>query len=412
MGWNGERWSTWLLVALVLTAASVPIQLHKTYSIIPAHWSDFASQWLGVRTLLHGGDPYTLELTHTIETRWFGGIRTSPMADSHAFVYPAHAAVLLWPFALLPWHAARILLTAILPPLVALTAWMWAKLCNLRKGCWVAVAFVTLSWPAIWAYQQTQLTVVVVVLLTAGCYALVKQKDGLAGVLFACSTMKPNLAVLLMVWVLLQMAVQHRWRFLIWFGATLSSMTGASLIMFPGWIPRWVAAAAAYGNNRYKPSLLTLIFGAHGGPIAIVVLTLLVLYRLWQARIAEPGSHRFTYAAALVLALTVCVIPATPWMIYNQLALIPAAYLVFAEGQQAARLSRVARLGIYELIGIVPLCAVITLAGGSSQYLQFLPFINTPFPPLLTVAVAALGFFPAANLIEVPAGVQQLPEGR
>lgn len=394
----------WLAIALLLTLVAVPVQLRGVLHVIPSHFSDLFSPWMGSRALLHGADPYTLDFTHRIQLRFYGVVPKDPRVDTMAFVYPAHAAFLLAPLAELPFKVARATLTAALPVLVALAAWWWAELCGLRRGRWLAIGLVACTWPAIWAYQQTQLTVVVVAAMAGACFLVARKRDFVAGLLLAVATMKPNLAALLILWLLVQMAMQRRWRFLLGFTVPTLALLGASLALWPGWIPRWLAAVRAYGGP-YKPPLLMLICGRAGGVAAAALLCAWVVYRLWKIGLSRPGTRGFADAVALLLAFTTCLLPSTYWMIYNELALIPAVYLVFAT--EKPRLTQLlARLCVVELIAALPVCAAILLVTHRTSVVVVIPFLNLLIPPMLAIAMASNGskeLTPAGSL--APAAV-------
>jgi hypothetical protein len=379
----------WLGIALLATVASVPKQLHDTLRIIPSHWSDSYSQWMGTHALFHGTDPYTTSFTHTIEVGFYGKIPDNPKADTQAFVYPAHAAFVLWPLSRLPWRAARIALTAVLPPLVALSAWMWVVLGGVKRHRWMIVALVACSWPAIWAYQQTQLTVVVLAAVATACFLLSRNLEVLAGIVLSIATIKPNLVLLLLLWLVVQMAIQRRWRFLSAFCMATAGPLIASEILFPGWVRHWVIAARQYSDTPFKVPLFTLMLGHAAGLALGGLLAAWVLFRLWKVGVAAPASAKFNYAVALILALTVCLIPTTIWMIYNELALIPAVLLIFSERQKRQGMAAIGRVGIYELLGVVPLCALVATCLGPSTVLAYLPFVNLLIPPLLAIALAS-----------------------
>lgn len=383
------RW--WLYIALLPILGSVPLQLRSVLRIVPSHYSDFRSPWMGVIGLLHGTDAYGSAFTHEIQLQMFGKIVTDPHTDSQAFVYPAQTAILLSPFALLPWKAARILLTVFLPVLVAVSTWLWAQLCSVERGRWLAVCLVTLSWPSIWAYQQTQLTVVVLAALAGACFLLSRESDGLAGILLAISTIKPNVALLLTLWLLLQMTIQRRWRFLLGFGVAMAALLGTSQILFGGWASRWAAAARLYSSSPFKPPLLILIFGHSFGMIAVGLLASGIVVRLVKIGFVSPRSRGFSHAVALILAFTTCAIPTTMWMIYNELALVPAVLIVFAEREKRNPARVLARWSVCELIAVVPICAAVSFVAGYKSYLAILPFLNLLTPALVAIALVTGG---------------------
>lgn len=383
-----------MAVALLLTLAAIPVQLRGVLQVIPSHFSDLYSPWMGTRALLHRTNPYTVEFTHRIEIQFYGVIPKDPKVDTMAFVYPAHAAYLLAPLAELPFKAARSTLTAALPILVALAAWWWARLCGLLRGRWLAIGLVTCTWPAIWAYQQTQLTVVVVAAMAWGCFLLARERDFAAGLLLAVATIKPNLCALLILWLVVQMAMQRRWRFLAGFAIPTTGLLCASLAMWPGWFSRWIAAVRAYGGP-YKPPLLMVLFGRAGGIAAAVVLGAWVVFRIWKIGVAKPSTRGFVEGVALVLAFSTCLLPSTYWMIYNELTLIPAVYLVFT-AERLRLLQFLARLCIIEMIAALPVCAVVLLVTHRTSVVVVIPFLNMLIPPMLTIALAESGSAEAA----------------
>jgi len=345
---------------------------------------------MGSRALLHGVDPYTRAFTEQIQRRMFWKVLTDPAADSQAFVYPAHSALLLAPLAALPWQAARFLLTAVLPLLLVAAAWLWADMCGVRRSRWFLIALAALSWPAIWAYRQTQLTVVVLLAIALACYLLSRNRDGLAGAALAVATMKPNLSLLLIAWLLLQTALQRRWRFWIGLGIPAVFLLGLSQFLWPRWVSQWLAAVSQY-SGPYKPPLLMLELGHLMGIVAIGLLGAGILLRLWTAGVTLPGSPAFAYAVAIILAFTTCIIPTSMWLIYNELAVIPAVFLIFSLEQRRNAAHALAMIAVGVVLGMVPVCAAIYAVIGFRVVLGFLPFMTALVVPVVTVALASRG---------------------
>jgi hypothetical protein len=378
----------WVWIALALNAAGAPFELHAVLRLVKSHYSDFYSAWMGMRGLLHGADSYAPTFTRQIQLGFFGWIPTDPSIDPQAFVYPAHTALLFFPFALMSWKTARIVLTVLLPLLVAATAWMWARLCAVPCNRVLVSILTALTWPAIWAYQQTQLTVVVLAALAASCLLLARNRDWLAGIVLVVATIKPNLSALLIVWLLAQAVLARRWRFAAGFAGPLLALLAASQFLFPAWIPHWLAASQQYSSRSYKPPLLVLILGHTGGLAATVVLAAWVLVLLCRAGKAMPGSHQFAWAAALILAFSTCVIPTTIWMVYNDLALIPSAFLVFGSHGGIKPLNLAARLCVFEVLGAAPVCGLLAIVTGTRGSLVVVPFLSVLLAPILTLWVA------------------------
>lgn len=330
----------------------------------------------------------------------FWKVLTDPAADSQAFVYPAHSAVLLAPLVLLPWSVARFVLTALLPLLLIGCSWLFAEMCGLRRRRWLVISLVAVSWPAFWAYRQTQLSVVILFAVALACYLLSRDRDGLAGAALVIATMKPNLSLLLIAWLLLQTALQRRWRFWIGLGVPTVLLLILSRILWPGWLSQWLAAVRQY-SGPYKPPLLMLELGHLMGIAAVGLLGVGILVRLWAAGATRPGSSAFAYAVALILAFTTCIIPTSMWLIYNELAMIPAVFLIFALERRPNAAHVVAMIAVSVVLGMVPVCVAIYAIIGFRVVLGFLPFMTALVVPVVTVALASRG--PAEREIHEPA---------
>lgn len=376
-------------IALAGLLITTPFELHAILRRIPSHFSDLYSPWMGMRGLIHGVNPYSRDFTEKIFSRFYGRPMNDQEFETQAFVYPGITAFLFGPIALMSWKVARIFTTAILPPLVALTTWIWCELCFIeRRYRWIAIGLVTCSWPAIWAYQQTQPTVIVIAAVTASVFLLARNHDIPAAMCLVFATAKPNLSGFIIAWLLVQMAIQRRWRFVIAFASLSGLVLGGSVVAFPGWVRQWITAAMLYDQNPFKPPELILLLGKEVGGIAILSLGLWLIFWLFDTGVAEPGTRQFTQAIALLLAFTTCVIPTTTWMIYNELALIPAVFLIFAAEGGIPLNNVFARLCIFELLAIVPICVVSMWVVGYNPALSYIPFLNVAVPFAVTLGVA------------------------
>lgn len=380
----------WLWALLLITLVATPVRLSAVLRLVSSHYSDYLSAWKGMRALLHHADPYTVAETHEIQMRFFGRIVTDPRTDPQAFVYPAHMAVLLSPLALLPWKASRNLLTAMLPPLVGIIAWIWLGLCGITRHRVAVILLIVCSWPAIWAYQQTQLTVVALAAVSGACFFFAQGDDGVAGVLLAASTIKPNIAGLVVLWFLFQASIQHRWRFLLGFLGSVCVLLAASEGMLSGWVPKWLGAARSYGSNPWKPPLLTLSFGHIAGPVLIVLLAAWIVVRLWRNGVVLPASRNFAGEIALLLAVTVCVVPTTIWMVYNDLLLIPGILIVLQHKCEQNPVPHLIRSAAHVAIGAallsIPCAALFACFMPHSLVGIIAPFCIWEFLPLFIVA--------------------------
>jgi MFS family permease len=124
-------------------------------------------------------------------------------------------------------------------------------------------------------------------------------------------------------------------------------LAGAEVIL-PGWWRMFAEAIGQYHQYTQNQSVLEVILnevlgpaaggtvGRVGGQVLAALAVLACVPVLWELRREQPGTPGFSAATALVLALTVLVIPM--YAPYNQVLLLPAILLLVRE--RAAFISR------------------------------------------------------------------------
>lgn len=387
-----------LLILLAgLVALAVPVQLHFVAHLDSDTFSDLYSPWFGSRAALHHSDPYSPAITAQIQHDMYG----HPLApddphDPEAFVYPPWIVFLLAPFTLLPWPTVELLFAFLTPLVILATIGAWMRLCRPAFDHLSAIAVCALilaSWPAVWGCYQRQPSLFVAAAMAFSALLFNRKHDISAGILLALATVKPQLVLLLGLWLMVIALRQRRWRFAASFCGTLAVLIGASAVLFPGSIPHWIHAAIAYTHTAGKVSLLTHLFGPRLGLLADIALIAALGIRLWQLRSAAPGSSAFVSGAALVLAVTTCLIPGNPWLLFNNLLLIPAVLLLSTTSAptQISRLFQtLAGIALFLVVLITPLCAAIGLFTSYRFNLVMPPFV---LGYLLPLPVAAAMFF-------------------
>ena len=299
--------------------------------------SDLYPRWLGARELLlHGRDPYRDDITREIQIGYYGRVldpsRPNDPRDQQAFAYPVYVVLMLAPTVKLPFAIVRsrvfwlfALLTAISVPL-----WLHTLDWRISTSAKLAWTLLTLScFPAVQGLKLQQLTVLVAAMIAAAMSAVAQRRLVLAGVLLATATIKPQLVVLLTlwlgVWVIGQWQQRQR---LFWsFAVTIAVMVGAGQLLLPGWIPEFRGAMASYysytgGGTSVLDVLLTKTIGRAGSVVMVVVL----LWFVWDKRRTAQTTAEFWWMFCFVMATTLLVIPT--FAPYNQILLLPA-FMIF-----------------------------------------------------------------------------------
>jgi hypothetical protein len=242
------------------------------------------------------------------------------------------------------------------------------------------------SWPVIVVLRQQQLTLLLFLLLTAGLYARARGWLVLAGVLMGLSIMKPQLALLPLVWEMATAIRGREWRL-------LASMVGTGLFLFlsadllhPGWLREWVIGLMRYRQYTGSQPAMELWFGAWVGGALLIVVTAVAFVALWRQRNDEARR-----TSPLVLALTVTLCPTTVYWIYNQILLLPACLLLVFDDPET-RVSAILRRITFALLGwgflAVALAILVETVLQPNLLLDLLPCFNYLLPLLLTIALS------------------------
>ena len=302
--------------------------------------SDLYPRWLGARELLlHGRDPYQDDITREIQIGYYGRVldpsRPNDPKDQQAFAYPVYVVLVLAPSVKLPFETVHkwvfwlfTLLTAVSVPL-----WLHTLGWRVSPSARIAWMLLTLScFPAVQGLKLQQLTVLVAAIIAAAMSAVAQRRLVLAGVLLALATIKPQLVLLLMLWLCLWAIGQWRARQrLLWsFGFTVAVMILAGEWLLPGWIREFRGAMASY--YRYTgggTSVLDVLLTKTVGRVGSVVMVVTLFWFAWKKRRTAETTAEFWWMFCFVMATTLLVIPT--FAPYNQLLLLPAC-MIFLRG--------------------------------------------------------------------------------
>lgn len=341
--------------------------------------SDLYPRWLGSRELLlHHRDPYSREITREIQVGYYGreldASRPSDPKDQQGFAYPAYVAFLLAPTVGFSFEKVSVGFQWLLVILTAASVPLWFRAIGWRARplllCTV-VALVLGSFPASQALKLQQLTLLVAAMISAAMALFVSGKLFSAGVLLAVASIKPQLVVPIAAWLLLWAVFDwhRRQRFAWGFGFTLACLFAGAEILLRGWFGKFLAAARDYQSYAGSMSMLDVLLTPWWGRVLTVVLIAGVAAVAWRFRREQPGSHAFSLLIALVLAVTVIIIPM--FAPYNYVLVLPSLLLVCQNWLQLWERDVIARIGCLLTVAVVawPWVAALGLTAASA----FLP---------------------------------------
>lgn len=343
-----------LLLSAVLLAFSMWFFVERVWAPPEGtHLSDLYSRWYGSRELLlHGRDPYGSAVTREVQI-WAYGHPVDPehpegTRDEDRFAYPVYVAFILAPTVGLPFAEVQTVFRAVLPLLALATIFLWIFM--LRWHCrlpelGVAIFLSFGCFPMLESIYLQQPVLLSAVFLAGAGAALTAEWLGVAGVLLALATIKPQLVLVLSLWLLVWAFCDWQARKkLIWgFVLTMIVLVGGGEILLPGWIGKFAAGAVSYRSYTGSASILTLLFTKFGGGSAQAILLVALAFVAWRLRHETAGSLHFHFVFCAVLVTTLVVIPT----IYptGQVVLLPAVFFLQQNFARFWNLGRAARLG-------------------------------------------------------------------
>ena len=373
--------------------------------------SDLYPRWLGARELLlHGRNPYSREINLETQKGYYGRLldasRPDDPKDQQGFAYPVYVVFILAPLIRLSFHDVQIIFRWLLIGLTAGSILLWLRALRWRlPSLAVAIAMVlTLgSVPAVQGIKLQQLSLLVAALLAASGACLASGYLFSGGVLLALATIKPQLAWPVIAWLLVWALSdwKARRRLLVGFTATMGVLLVGAEIVLPGWWRMFLQAIRQYHQYTHNESVLDQLFnwmvGRFGGDLLAVLAVLMAGLALWTVRKQPASSPEFGRALALVVALTVLIVPM--YAPYNQVLLLPAILSLVRERPALVLSSRAARI-VYAAAAlalawqwIASIGLTVTWFASPVEALKMwkLPFYATFTLPVLVFALALLG---------------------
>jgi hypothetical protein len=339
---------SWRWVRYVLIPANTSAAQHGRVPI--GNNSDLYARWLGARELLiHGRDPYTPAVTRELQEGFYGraleAARSADPHDQQGFAYPVYIVFLLAPFVRYPFASVAYFAHWLILCGLAASLPLWMRAVGLQTTCvWTAsgILLALSTYPSMMEFYMQNLSALVALLLALACVAAVREWLAMSGFLLALSTIKPQLSVFFILWLLLWVLGEwkSRRRLLISFSLALAGLVLSGEILLPGWIGKFLAAVRSYRSYTREPIGLGMFFPRiiAGAAAAALLVTLFFVGR--RRRKSLAGSPEFAWMLAWVAATTLLL---APIQLYNQVLLIPALLALIAQRERIWSAGRVPR---------------------------------------------------------------------
>ncbi len=298
--------------------------------------NDFLVHWVGTRSLVREGlNPYTDAVAEKIQIAAYGHT-AGPGEHELRVAYPLYSIFLFLPFSLISdFTLARAAWMTALEMGLVLTALLSLRLVKWKVHPLMLAALLVFT--LLWYHGLRPLingnaVIFIALALVGGFLALRNGSDELAGVLFAFSTIKPQVVILVLIFVAWWALNQRRWRLLGWMVGTVALLSAVSALLIPDWMLfnlREVMRYASYnppGTPRAAFIQWWPAWGSRVGWALTAGMALLLLLEWWVNRKAE--FRAFFWTACLTLTVSQWSgIQTDPG---NFIVLLPAIFLVFA----------------------------------------------------------------------------------
>jgi hypothetical protein len=325
-----------LLIALAAVALVFLTWANYRYSVQNPGGSDFLPRWVGTRLfLMEGQSPYSDETTQEIQNLFYGRLARSG-EDQVLFVYPFYSIFLFSPFALLEnYDFARAIWMTVLEVSVILLV-----VAGLSLNRWRLFPFMLgllMLFAALWYYTvraliNANVSLLIALVVALAFLAIRRERDGLAGLLLALTTIKPQMVILLIVLVLLW-SVSNRRYILFWsILGNLALLTAVTSLLIPNWIWQNLVQLFAYPDYTLPTTpgeIFAVWMPGVGMRLGYALTVIMIATLVFEWRQAWGKEFRWLlWTSGLTLAATQLV--GIPTATENYMIMFPALLMVFA----------------------------------------------------------------------------------
>ncbi|MCE5208845.1 MAG: DUF2029 domain-containing protein [Chloroflexi bacterium] len=361
-------------LAIVVVIAGL-ITANINYALRVPGGNDFLLHWVGFRNLItEGTSPYSQQTAEAVQAFANGSLAQENDQQPRA-VYPLYAIVFYLPFALIKdFVVARAIWMTVLELNLILLAYLSLKLSGWKPNTILLVfyyLFAVLFFHSILPVVTGNASIIVAVLITGGLLAVKNRADELAGVLFAFSTIKPQIALLFVVFVIFWSLRQRRQKIVIWFIFTTLLLVISSMLIIPDWIPQNFMEILRFLQTKQVINFQTALgellpgFGERVGWAISGVLVLLLIVE-WGLS-SRNRFQGFLFGGLMTLLVTQWI--GLPVETGNFIVLFPAITVIFEAWSRRWQNAG----GLYIFICLILLLLII--------YLIFFQTIGSGYPP-------------------------------
>jgi hypothetical protein len=341
------RVPNWAILAALICGAGVWLYAQRIlvpYQVADAaahgrprgNLSDLYPRWLGARELLlHGRDPYGADVAREIQAGYYGRLldpaRAGDSKDQEGFAYPVYVVFYLAPTVQLPFGVVKQAFFWLLLIVTAVSVLIWLRVLEWRLSlatCVVALTLALGSLAVMQGLKLEQMSLLVAALIAIAMMLIVQDRQVGAGIMLAAASVKPQLVIFLLIWLVFWTLAElrRRWRWALSFALAMALQIAMAEWYLPHWIPRFWHAVRSYRDYTGAVGVMEEFAGPLMGRSLEILAFALLIWLCWRERGHAADRKPFACMVSLVLAFTVLLVPT--YSVYNQVLLIPALLLL------------------------------------------------------------------------------------
>lgn len=296
----------------------------------------FVPRWQGTRTfLLEGTNPFSEEATNEIQRTVYGRLARSD-EDPGYFVYPFYSIIFYAPFALIENHQTALALWMTLLEF-ALAGILVVSLLLVDWRPTILMILILFLYTFLWYHGirpviSGNVSILVAFFVTGAMLAIRSNQDAVGGILLAITTIKPQMVVILCIFILVWSIVKGRWRIVWTFLGSLAFLIVTGSLFFQDWMLENIRQIIRYNEVMVisTPSAILLNWvpgvGKQMGWILTGVMVALLLIE-WRSSFGKD-ERWFTWTA--MVTLTASTLIGIYTTLENFILMYPAIMLILA----------------------------------------------------------------------------------
>lgn len=283
--------------------------INYQYAVQNSDMNKFRPRWQGTRIfLVEGVSPYSDQTTREIERSVYGRSARSN-EEPGFFVYPLYSVIFYAPLALFSeFELAFALWLTVLELSLALIIVVSLLFVEWRPS--ILVIMILFVYTFLWYHAlrpviSGNISVLIALIIVGALLAIQSKMDPLAGFLLALASIKPQMVIVLYVFLIVWAISKQRWA-LIWsLVGSIFFMTAAGSLFFQDWMMDYIRQVISYSEEVFistPGAIITHWLPGVGKQMGWVITGIMVALLIieWRACLGKDGRW-FVWTSMLTL---------------------------------------------------------------------------------------------------------------